>query len=298
MWVATHDRGLVAACHGPNRLEAVVGGGVKIAIETRTAYPFDEDIEMALTPERPVEFPLELRIPGWCDAPKLSVNGQDVEAKPTRGFVRLVRRWSPGDRLRLRLPMRPKVATGVDHHANGAPFAAVEYGPLHFVLPIPERDSNTPVADAVWNYALDDSRMEVERDPLPSPWTWPLASPLRLRATALTFDWKSTRLPPQAVQGGDQTTITLVPYGCTKFRLSMMPLSEDLRYALVTGEPLPAAEPPGAFSLAAPACSESMFSAEAALSWNAAPKARRYRVLVGEDREFRRVLADSVRRSA
>ena len=70
MWLASQDGGLVAACYGPSVLNAVVGDRVKIRIASETGYPFTETITMKVSPERPVEFPLSLRLPGWCAAPE------------------------------------------------------------------------------------------------------------------------------------------------------------------------------------------------------------------------------------
>ena len=63
---------------------------------------------------------------------------------------------------------------------------------------------------------------------MPSHWDWPLDAPLRLTAPAQAFDWKPSdaqALPDRPVTGTTRETIRLVPYGCTKFRISMFPLA-------------------------------------------------------------------------
>ena len=61
---------------------------------------------------------------------------------------------------------------------------------------------------------------------MPAKWDWPLAAPLKLRANAVEIDWnpdpKAPRLPLLPVakrQPAEQ--VTLIPYGCTKFRISI-----------------------------------------------------------------------------
>jgi hypothetical protein len=66
---------------------------------------------------------------------------------------------------------------------------------------------------------------------MPARWDWPLASPLKLRAGAQAIDWKpdpkAPRLPAEPIAKRDRPeTVTLVPYGCTKFRVSMFPVTE------------------------------------------------------------------------
>jgi uncharacterized protein len=43
------------------------------------------------------------------------------------------------------------------------------------------------------------------------------------------FDWQPREvlpLPKEPVKGGRRAKVLLVPYGCTKFRVSMFPVSE------------------------------------------------------------------------
>ena len=64
---------------------------------------------------------------------------------------------------------------------------------------------------------------------LPDKWRWQLDAPFRLKVPAVSFDWQPTELQPlpaSVVEGGRSETITLVPYGCTKFRVSMFPVTK------------------------------------------------------------------------
>src|SRR5581483_11374262 len=57
--------------------------------------------------DEPVTFSLKLRIPGWCRAAQLSVNGEsvDIASRLQQGYVRIERRWQPGERVELELAM-------------------------------------------------------------------------------------------------------------------------------------------------------------------------------------------------
>ncbi len=238
MWMATYDNGLAATHYGPCKVSALAADRVPVEIVCRTDYPFNELIEMAVKPARDATFPLSFRIPGWCRNPGLTVNGLAVAAVPDRnGFVRIQRCWKSNDTVQLRFPMAPRVATGHDANADGAPYASVSYGPLLFALPIADtKDANTPDPAARWKYALDvqceklGADIAVERQAMPAQWDWPLESPLKLRANAVAIDWnlspKAPRLPAEPIAGREPAErITLVPYGCTKFRISMFPIT-------------------------------------------------------------------------
>ncbi len=253
MWMATYDNGLAATCYGPCKVTALVAKRVPVAITCTTDYPFNETIEMSVQPAREATFPLDFRLPGWCAAPVLHVNGSPVAVeRNARGFARVSRSWKPGDTVRLHLPMTASLKTGRDaasgppydgaHTAakvtipepdsiRGAPYASVSYGPLLFALPIADTtNANTPDPSARWHFALDvqDPGLVVERTAIPDEWDWPLAAPLRLRANAVEVAWnpdpKAPRLPLLPVARSEPVErVTLVPYGCTKFRISMFP---------------------------------------------------------------------------
>jgi hypothetical protein len=67
---------------------------------------------------------------------------------------------------------------------------------------------------------------------MPERWHWQLdGAPIQLRAPARRFDWQPTDtqpLPKTPITEGEPATLMLVPYGCTKFRLSMFPVTERL----------------------------------------------------------------------
>lgn len=239
MWMATYDNGLAAAHYGPCKVSALVTDRVPVELTCRTDYPFNDEIEIRVNPARETAFPISFRIPGWCKAPSLSLNGTESKIDPTsKGFLRLDRSWKPGDVVRLRFPMSIQVETGHDRNAKDAPYAAVSYGPLLFALPIRDVDGpNKPDPAARWNYALDvppdqQPAIRVERQPMPTRWDWPLASPLTLHAKAVACQWTpspASPLPaaPVAAQSPAED-ITLVPYGCTKFRVSMFPVTQRM----------------------------------------------------------------------
>jgi hypothetical protein len=253
MWMATRDNGLAATLYGPVTVSALAGAKIPVKLSTTTDYPFNEQIRIQVEPAKDVAFPLYLRIPGWCKAPQITVNGARLELnRDARGFVKIARTWSSGDVVQLRLPMKPQVIRGYEtefpsvnrkyfdfepaevFQPRRLPYACVVLGPLLFALPIPDIDSNTPAKDAKWQYALDadaspaGGAVAVERGPMPSHWDWPLNAPVYLTVPARAFDWHPTdaqALPDQPVTATELAMIRLVPYGCTKFRISMFPVT-------------------------------------------------------------------------
>ena len=211
MWMKPKDGGLAASFYGPNTLETTLDG-VAVRIETQTDYPFGDALEMRVDPARPLRFPLRLRVPGWCDATRISLNGSPVTiAMGNYGYTVIDREWTAGDRVSIMFPMSPRVETMRDFNDGGKPYCSVSCGPLLFARGIPEQDENTPAAGAQtegWRidsaHALDGARLE--RSPMPEKWDWPSASPVRL-----------------TIRDAAGAPLELIPYGCAKLRVSMFP---------------------------------------------------------------------------
>jgi hypothetical protein len=81
--------------------------GEKVGICERSDYPWSGLVSLDLTLEKPTEFSLKLRIPGWTKDATVKVNdvATDVEANLENGYVNILRIWREGDRVELDLPM-------------------------------------------------------------------------------------------------------------------------------------------------------------------------------------------------
>lgn len=104
--------------------------GVDVGIEERSDYPWDGAVAVTVTPERAAAFTLSLRIPSWCRAARLAVNGAEVPVVPERGYVRLRRVWQPGDRVTLDLPMPVERVYAHPEVRDDAGRVALRRGPL------------------------------------------------------------------------------------------------------------------------------------------------------------------------
>ncbi|MDD1612791.1 MAG: glycoside hydrolase family 127 protein, partial [Methylococcaceae bacterium] len=267
MWMATPDHGLAATLYGPCSIKTTVADKIPVSIDCRTAYPFEEAVRMDVEPKTSATFPLYLRIPGWSKAPVIMVNDEPFSVRlGQNGFVKIARRWNPGDRIVLKLPMAIRVEEGSETpfpqieyfkkesiYKRGSaqltdvknPYACVYFGPLLFALPIPDKTPNKQVGKTPFNFALeaDDAQLaekiKVQRAAMPQPWKWRWdKSPIQLHIPARQFDWTPTALQPlpkAPIEDGVPASVSLVPYGCTKFRISMFPVAK----ALVENAPPP-----------------------------------------------------------
>src|SRR5437762_8750609 len=69
LWLATPDGGLCASLYAPAEVSTKVGDGTTVTITEETQYPFEGLIKLKIATPKPVKFPLQLRIPRWCEKP-------------------------------------------------------------------------------------------------------------------------------------------------------------------------------------------------------------------------------------
>jgi hypothetical protein len=267
LYEATPDRGLAAMMYAPCTVTAQVGDGTKVRIEQKTRYPFEERVELALTTPKRVAFPLYLRIPAWCAQPRLSLNGKALAVTAKGGdLVRIARTWASGDTVVLDLPMAVTL-TRWEKNKNSV---SVNRGPLTYSIRIGEdyvrqfpdrKDDNWPALEikpaTPWNYGLvldganPAAGIEVVKKEFPAsgqPFTLADA-PVELKVRAKRIpNWTENyfgvvdRLQPSPVRSDQPVeTVTMVPMGCARLRMSALPLigeGPDAKPWVRCGEPI------------------------------------------------------------
>jgi uncharacterized protein len=99
----------------------------KIGLRLETEYPLADDVTLTVTENpRRIASLISLRVPAWCDAPRVSVNNRAATVPVTDGYIRLRRTWNPGDTIRLALPRKLRIEPTPDDPAT----VALMLGPL------------------------------------------------------------------------------------------------------------------------------------------------------------------------
>ncbi|NLU95278.1 beta-L-arabinofuranosidase domain-containing protein [Chitinophaga sp. Ak27] len=250
LWYSTAGNGLAALTYSPNEVTAKVGKtNTAVTIKEVTAYPFEEQVRFDLAMSQAVSFPLQLRIPAWCEAAVVIINGEKVRSEKGGQVITLERNWRNGDQVTLQLPMQLRTSNW------GRNSRTIERGPVVYALKLGERwekghddaegdyFSVYPAGD--WNYGLPEKIIQspaqylkiTQVQPVTDQFVWNLEhAPVTITTTGKKIpEWKLVDdVAPQPVTDRNgiykgrvneqEETISLVPYGCTKVRIVAFPV--------------------------------------------------------------------------
>lgn len=240
---APHE-GLALMSYAPSSLRCAVRG-VPVRLQLETDYPFRETMKLTVTPEKPVRFPLLLRVPGWAEGATLRLAGGSEKRLKAGTFHTLEREWKGTVEIALRFPMRVKTT----RRYNEA--LAIERGPLVYSLKLgevwtrvnasqPHRE--LPHGDfevrptTPWNYGLlvseaqPETSLSFEERPVGEKPFSPDGAGIQAKVKGRKLPgWKLVQGWAAEVPPGPQSSrepleeLTLLPYGCTNIRVTEFP---------------------------------------------------------------------------
>jgi DUF1680 family protein len=129
--------------------------GMDVELRQETNYPWDGAVKLAVAPQAPATFALNLRIPGWArneavpgdlyrftdtsnEQPSIKLNGQPMQISLTDGYVSIRREWKTGDTVELNLPMPPRRMVANQNVKSNVGRVALQRGPLVYCLEWPD----------------------------------------------------------------------------------------------------------------------------------------------------------------
>jgi DUF1680 family protein len=118
-----------------------------VNINQSNNYPWDGKIHLTVSPQNPVKFTVQIRVPGWARGEaipgnlyqfvdendqeyRIFLNDQLVQPELFRGYIRLDREWRAGDRIELMLPMPVRRLTAHKNVSENMGKTAIQRGPL------------------------------------------------------------------------------------------------------------------------------------------------------------------------
>ncbi len=151
---STSKDGIYVHLYDNSELDWHLENGTGLKITQKTNYPWDGSVEIGVTPAVATEFTFYVRIPGWAERARVSVNGKPVAGSKPGEYLPIQRRWAAGDVVHLKLEMVPQVIEANPHVVEDAGRVAVQRGPLVYCLEQLDQPSGVKLDDV----ALDLGR--------------------------------------------------------------------------------------------------------------------------------------------
>lgn len=124
------DEGIDVNLYIPSRATWMQNGAhVSLAIETN--YPAENFVSISVSPERPVEFTVRLRVPSWTNGKATATMGTQAIASDLPGtYIELRRHWKSGDTIQMSVPQDFRFEPIDEQHPETV---ALMRGPLQYV---------------------------------------------------------------------------------------------------------------------------------------------------------------------
>jgi len=133
----------------------------KLTVAQETAYPWQGNVKIMLTPEKQMNFALRVRIPGWArkeavpgdlyrfasqnDESKIEIriNGKVVPYTMDKGYAVFNRAWKKGDVVSFELPMEIEKVLANEKVKDDVGRFALQRGPIVYCLEGPDHADQT-----------------------------------------------------------------------------------------------------------------------------------------------------------
>lgn len=129
-----------------NQVEIPVGDNA-LRLRISGNYPWQDTVTLTVESPNDVQHTLALRLPDWCDAPQVALNGAAVKPNIRKGYLHIHRLWREGDTLTLTLPMPVRRLYGNPLLRHVAGKVAIQRGPLVYCL---EQADNGEALHNLW----------------------------------------------------------------------------------------------------------------------------------------------------
>ncbi|MES2829422.1 MAG: beta-L-arabinofuranosidase domain-containing protein [Bacteroidota bacterium] len=119
--------------------------GTELQVKQTTGYPWKGDVKLVVNMNKPSEFTMNIRIPGWARGVEnpfglykskvgaqvsLKVNGKAIPATTNKGYAAIKRNWKSGDVIELDIPIKPRLVYTNDAIETVRDKVALAAGPL------------------------------------------------------------------------------------------------------------------------------------------------------------------------
>lgn len=254
------EKGLAATVLAPSIVNTELNG-TQVTIETKTNYPFRDQVSFLVTTDKPVAFPFSIRIPSFASSAQV-----DGKAVTPGEFFTIDKNWEGQESIQLELCFEIELVK------RPSGLYALRRGPLLYSLKLAENwrkleyerngvERKFPYCDyeifpeSKWNYAFANQKFEVHQDDSLLPFFAeldeknensdealevnankpgiyvfsPEGAPISIKVTMVEISWRFEHgvcheTPDSLTPLSEPVELSFIPYGCTNLRITEMPV--------------------------------------------------------------------------
>ncbi len=238
--------GLAVTAYAPVEVNTIVND-CPVKLKVQTEYPFRDKVCIEISTEKPVEFELSLRVPGFAKAARLHTIDEEGIVKPVENvlsntFYKYQQLWTGRTIVELEFTFEPEFVKQPDD------MFVLRRGPLFYALPISYRQERVeyekdgverkyPYCDyqtyptEEWQFGFAGQECSViwkDFPEMPFDREYP---PIVMEVDMVPLDWKMKNdmckeKPESTTPVGTVVKKKLQPYGCTTLRMTQMPMCQ------------------------------------------------------------------------
>ena len=144
------DKGVYVNLYGSNNLSTKLEDGSVIKLTQQTEYPWEGSVAITVSESKKSPFSIFMRIPGWANSAKVSINGKSVDVDIKSGqYLELNRNWKKGDQIVLNLPMEADLIESHPFVEETRNQIVVKRGPIVYCAESVDMPSNVSVFSVI-----------------------------------------------------------------------------------------------------------------------------------------------------
>jgi uncharacterized protein len=148
---STSADGVYVHLYDNSELNWHLENGIGLKVTQKTNYPWDGGVEITVAPSEPSEFTFYVRIPGWAEQAKVSVNSKSITGVTPGQYLPIRRRWSQGDVIQLKVEVTPQVIEANPRVADDTGRVSIQRGPLIYCLEEIDQPGGVSLSDVAVN---------------------------------------------------------------------------------------------------------------------------------------------------
>jgi len=130
----TSKEGLYVHHFASGRMQTRLWDRTWVQVTQETGFPFEGDLRMTVSPAKPTEFTVHVRIPNWSAKTAVKVNGE-VQANVKAGaYLALRRTWKEGDVVEVDFDMTPQLLRANPLAKENTNSVVVQRGPIVYAM--------------------------------------------------------------------------------------------------------------------------------------------------------------------